>query len=518
MADLERLADDLRGDVPLHNRPRAGRPPRCPEDARLPLPPPPWSGTSATYVEAYARGRITPLEVIERCLRLARELGERTPSIGPLLAFADDAAREGAGASTGRWATDRAKGPFDGVPCAVKEQTAVRGLPRQAGTSFLDATPRGDDATVIARLREAAAVVVGSTPMTEYGMSPIGQNAQRTLPKNPHQPAHVAGGSSTGSGVAVACGLVPFAIGADGGGSIRIPSAMNGVFGIKPTWGRVSRAGDVSTGSVSHLGPIASSAADLARVLDVIAGRDEADAETWFAPETPPGSFTRALGRGVRGLRIGVVESEWAEAALSIQQAGREALRALAREGAELVDLKLPLARHAASIGYVTIGMEARASLKKEWEQHAEAMSPDLQITFSALGEARAADYVDAQRLREGLRRQVAEAFRDVDLIALPSTLSTAPSANDDEMRSGFVDARAIDALCRFMFLANLTGLPAASAPVGIDMGKLPMGLQLVGDAWDEATVLAALAHLERIGAARPARPAVSVDPLEGAR
>ena len=516
--ELARLPESVRGNVPLHYRPRAGRPPRVAADAHLGLPPPPWSGTSASYAEAYARGRITPLEVIERCLRLAHELAARTPSVGPLVAFADALAREESGAATGRWATDRSRGPFDGVPYAVKEELSVRGLPRQSGTTFKDGAACAGDATVVARLREAGSVAIGTTSMTEYGMSPIGQNAMRALPKNPHAPGHVAGGSSTGSGVAVATGLVPFALGVDGGGSIRIPAALNGVFGIKPTWGRVSRAGDTSTGSLAHVGPLASSAADLARVLEVIAGADDEDAETAFGPAVARGSLLQALGRGVAGLRIGVVESEWAEASLSVQQAGREALRALAREGATLVDLKIPLARHAAQIGYMTIGMEARAALKSDWENHAEEMSPDLRITMAALGEARAAEYVDAQRLREGLRRDVAAAFQDVDLLAIPSTMATAAAASDDEMKSGFLDPRVLHSLCRFMFLGNLTGLPAATAPVGIDMDGLPMGFQLVGDAWDEATVLAAVAHLERIGVARVARPKVSVDPLEGAR
>ncbi|MEO8796325.1 MAG: amidase family protein, partial [Polyangiaceae bacterium] len=172
----------------------------------------------------------------------------------------------------------------------------------------------------------------------------------------------------------------------------------------------------------------------------------------------------------------------------------------------------IEMLRHAAAIGYATIGLEARGALRDHWKRFADRMSPDLQILMGSLGEVTAADYVDAQRLRSGLRKEVARLFGDVDLLALPSMVSTALEASDAEMKSGFVDSRGLDSACRFMFLANLTGLPAISIPVGHDKNRLPIGLQLVGDAWDEATVLAASAHLERIGVAKSTRPEISVD------
>jgi aspartyl-tRNA(Asn)/glutamyl-tRNA(Gln) amidotransferase subunit A len=350
--------------------------------------------------------------------------------------------------------------------------------------------------------------------MTEWGMTPLGCNPHRTMPKNPHATGHVAGGSSTGSGVAVATGLVPFAIGADGGGSIRIPSSLNGVFGIKPTWGRVSRHGDTSTGSVSHVGPLAGSTLDLARFLDVAGAPDPNDSQTDFAPPLPRGSLERALSRGVKGLRIGIEEREWRDASRAVAKACEEAIEALEREGAKVVPIQIPLARFAPPIGYVTIGLEARVALRAEWRDHGQEMSPDLQLSFSALQTLGAVDFVDAMRLRAGLRRQAQAAFAEVDLLALPSTATTAPAATDAEMASGFMDPSALEGLCRFAFFANLTGLPAASAPVGRDADGLPIGFQLVGDAWDEATVLAAVAHLERIGAARAERPQVAVDVL----
>jgi aspartyl-tRNA(Asn)/glutamyl-tRNA(Gln) amidotransferase subunit A len=509
--ELPAIAPQHFGDVPLDNQPIGGRPPRRAENANLPPPAPPWSGTSATRTAAYAAGTTTPVAAVREALAAARALATRRPSVGPMLDFCDDVALREAESSAERWRCGAPLGPLDGVPFAVKEETSVAGLPARAGSDLTDARPATRDATCVARLRAAGAIVTGTTPMTEFGMTPLGFNPKREMPRNPHGDGHVAGGSSTGSAVAVATGMVPFALGGDGGGSIRIPSALCGVFGIKPTWGRVSRHGDVLSGTVGHLGPIASSTLDLARCLEAICGRDDGDPQTAFAPPLVDGSLTRALSRGVRGLRIGVEAGEWADASPAVAEAGRVALRALEREGAVLVDVRLELARYAAPIGYLAIGLEALASCW-EWWTNGAAFNPDLAVSHSALSRATAIEAIQAQRLRTGLRRELARTMLDVDLLALPTTVTTATPVDDGEFGGGFIDPRAIDAMCRFNFLANLTGLPALSAPVGVDAQAMPIGLQLLGDAWDEATVLAAAAHLERIGVSRVVEPRIRVE------
>jgi Asp-tRNA(Asn)/Glu-tRNA(Gln) amidotransferase A subunit family amidase len=511
LGELAALPPSLFGDVPLDNAPLAGRPPRGGVDAGLPLPAPPWSGTSATRVDAYKTGATTPARAVARTIAAARALASRDPSVGPILDYREEAARTEADASSERWNRGAPLGLFDGVPFVVKEEMSVAGLPARAGSDLTDATPAVVDGTCVARLRAAGAIVIGTTPMTEYGMTPLGFNPKRIMPRNPHSLDHVAGGSSTGSGVAVATGLVPFAVGGDGGGSIRIPSALCGVFGLKPTWGRVSRRGDVLHGTVGHLGPLASSTLDLARFLEVVSGVDPEDGETALAPSLAQGSLVRALSRGVRGVRIGVEPREWEVAAPEVARAGRTALRALEAEGAVLVELRLELARWAAPIGYLTIGLEALASM---WDLFAAgaAFNPDLALGHAALGRVSAIEYHQAQRLRAGLRREIASAMQGVDALALPTTMTTATRVTAVEFEGGFIDPPAIDAMCRYNFLGNLTGLPALSAPVGLDARSLPIGLQILGDAWDEATVLAVGAHLERIGAAEVRRPWVVAD------
>ncbi|HEY2518001.1 MAG TPA: amidase [Polyangiaceae bacterium] len=514
VGQLTSLPDALRADLPPSVRPLQARPPRTPEDAGLPVPGGnAWAGTSESFTVAYRDGMTTPRAVVERALDAARELASRNPSVGPLLDIAASDAMAAAEASTKRWKNGRALGPLDGVPCAVKEQTAVRGLPRKSGASYSDPSVQKEDATIVARLRDRGAIPLGTTPMTEWGMNPFGCSPHRTLPRNPHGTDCIAGGSSTGSGVAVATGLVPYAMGADGGGSIRIPAALNGVFGIKPTWGRVSRHGDSSVDSVSHLGPLASSTLDLARVLEVIGAPDAADPQTERAPALPGGSLERALGRGVKGLRIGVEEREWRDAPRGIAKACEAALEALEKAGARMTKVQIPLARYAAAIGYVTIGLEILAGHRAEWRDHRDEFGPDLQVGFSTLSTLSGLEVLDAVRLRGGLRRQAMTVFGEIDLLALPSTATTAAQITATEMTS-FLDPSLLDAICRYTFLGNLTGLPAASVPVGKDAHGLPIGFQLVGDAWDEATVLAACAHLERLGVARAERPPVAVDVL----
>ncbi|MFO0659650.1 MAG: amidase [Polyangiaceae bacterium] len=514
---LAKLEESLRGPFPTSNLPLRARTSHEHDDAALGLPlgAVAWPRCGHALVEAYTRGDASPVDLARKALASARSFASRTPSMTPFLHYDDAGSRRDAEASLARYRSKSARGPLDGVPIIVKEETPIEGFPVRVGTSIRPNTPAAHDATIVKRLRDAGAIVLGQSPMTEFGMSPLGINPHRNMPRNPHNTGHLAGGSSTGSAVAVAEGICPIAIAADGGGSIRIPACFNGVFGIKPTWGRVSRAGDAFDGTMNHIGPIGASTADLATFLEACAGYDPEDPDTHHTPDIEPGSLTRALGRGVKGLRIGVLESELAEADSQVADACRTALAALEKEGAILVRANISLARYAASVGYLIIGTEELTSTRDDRLRHFDQLGYDLQIGFTALSTFGSYDLGDALRLRTGLRAQVAKLLEEVDLIAMPTTATGAPYATDDEARGGFLDPKALDAACRFAFLGNLTGLPAGTSPVGIDRHGVPLGLQLVGDAFDEATVLSAMAHLERIGAATVRRPATSIDLLE---
>jgi aspartyl-tRNA(Asn)/glutamyl-tRNA(Gln) amidotransferase subunit A len=511
------LSDEWRGPLPFDVLPLRARLDHRRSSEGLGLPRGgAWPRTSMSYVEAYREGRATAEDVARRAFAEARRLAAREPGMGAVHAFDEDRAMRAARDADARARRGEELGPLDGVPVVVKEEAAIRGLPHTLGTRWLPSTPAPDDAHAVARLREAGGVVLGHSPMTEYGMSPLGQNPHRAMPRNPHAVGHLPGGSSSGSAVAVATGLAPIALGTDGGGSIRVPACLCGVFGLKPTFGRVSTWGN-GTGpgsSVVHVGPLAASATDLAIGIGTMAGRDPRDASTLAGPESDVVDAMNAVGRGVRGLRIGVDEEEWRDARPDIARAGRDALAALEREGASLVPVRLAHARHAAAIGYLTIGLEFFATSMDVRSAHMDEVVPDVALMLALFESFGADDYLDAQRLRAGLRRELAAVLRTVDVLALPMTKETAPKVSDREARDGFIDSGAIDAVSRYVYVGNLSGLPAATAPIGRDAAGLPFGLQIVGDAWDEACVLQVVAHLERVGAARAERPAVSVDLL----
>lgn len=502
-----------RGEIPLSVEPSWARRPReAPQirDERLgPLPVRPWPISAAALRRAYEGGATDPAAVVARVLAAPAGPGSAVSGLAP-------GAQEAAAEAAARLRAGQARSRLDGVPVGIKEEAAIAGLPLRLGTRFISGEPAREDATVVRRLREAGAIVAVQTPMTEYGVSPFGVSAQQRLPQNPHAPGHSAGGSSTGSGVAVASGLVPLALGGDGGGSIRIPASLCGVFGLKPTFGRVSRVGDPFGGTLDHLGPLGASMEDVADFLCVVAGPDPLDPATTWAPAdlvADRAAWQGAIGRGVRGLRIGVPDRLWARCDAEVAQHGTAALDLLCAEGAQRVPLALPLSAHAPAIGFLTFGGEVLAMLRGvPWD---DRMGADLRIALQLLRELPPDAYLDAQRLRQGLRQELRQAFEGVDLIALPTTAVAAPPISEVE-REGLMDLEAMEGLVRFTFLGNLTGLPALSAPVGMTMAgaRRPVGLQLIGDAWDEATVLAAGAHLQRIGAAELARPQGAIELL----
>lgn len=510
------LGPEARAELPLTTAPLQAR--REHGRASLELGAPPVRGlprSAMALQTAYRQGSHDPVQVTERALAAARALSNQAPTLGPLSAYDDDSALSAALESRERFRAGRALSALDGVPIAIKEELSQRGLRARLGTSFLPHDAGAVDAPAVARLRAQGAVIIGQTPMTEFGLSPLGGNPNRRMPRNPHDRSRLAGGSSTGSAVAVATGVTPVSLGCDAGGSIRIPAALCGVFGLKPTFGRIPAVGlGLGATSLVHLGPLAVSSAELASFVEIAAGADPGDAISGLGPPLEAEQLQRALGRGVRGLRIGVDEREWAAADSDLTAPCRAALAALEQAGAELVSITVPNAAHAAAMGYLTIGLEGLVVLSELRARHMDAMGPDVQLFLSGIETFRADDYLDGQRLRQGLRRAVAAVLRDVDLIASPTTARSAPQVTEDEARYGFVDPPLLDGMCRYSFLANLTGLPAVSAPVGSDRDGMPVGLQLIGDAWDEACVLQATAALERAGVARAMAAESTIDLL----
>ncbi|MCA9624548.1 MAG: amidase, partial [Myxococcales bacterium] len=328
-------------------------------------------------------------------------------------------------------------------------------------------------------------------------------------PRNVYSNGHGAGGSSTGSAVAVGLGMAPVAVGTDGGGYIRIPAAMNGLFGLKPSFNRFGGSGDIWLGTVGHAGPIGRSSSDLVDLMEICAARDPQDPKTHFAPdwESVVGTWRPALGRGIAGCRIGVLRSELRDAAPAIARACNDALMALEKEGAVLVDVDIPLIGMANAVGPLVIAGESAANACDDIAAHRAETSDELRLVYGLMDCVTAQQHLRATRVRSRLREVMAAAIAKVDLFALPAHARLASPYPLSENRVQIADTAWTASMTRFSFLANLTGLPAASIPVGMSEG-LPMSLQLVGDAWDEASVIAGCAHLERMGVSAIERPA----------
>ncbi|MGM0559375.1 MAG: amidase [Myxococcota bacterium] len=508
--ELMALPVEAREFFDEHPEPVVGAEPRDWGDADYGVPRP--SGhreTASDLARAFRDGDTDPVEVLERILARENNSDFGDSVYSPFVSVGEQRARAAAEASRERWRSGEPLGPLDGVPVPIKDHHHMRGLPTRSGTAFMNERPEVDSIAV-QRLEAAGAVVYGKTHVTEWGMQPTGFNPNFKMPRNVYSSEHAAGGSSTGTATAVALGFSPVGLGSDGGGSIRIPSALNGLFGIKPSFLRIGRTGDAwSTSTVSHNGPIGQSVADLVEFLAATGAQpDPDDYATQYAPQVSDlaDQWRAALGRGIEGARIGLWSWAWEQADPEIAAICREALAELERDGAELVDLDIPFSEYHQSLGVLAIGVEAVGLLHDAVHYFGEESSEDLRLIMAALSTIDARDYMIARRTRAGLRRSLANAIRTVDLIAMPTVNMTAPTYSLAEDGQSIYDEHATTQLCRFAFLGNITGLPAGSVPVGMKDG-LPVGLQFMGDAWDEASVFAAMAHCERMGIAELAKP-----------
>ncbi len=516
---LGALPEAWRDDQPIDARPLQAAEARRWGNAGLgALPVRAWPRPTSGVRGRVSRGRVTPRQVAERALRGLDALAERRPSMNITIARDAEATLRDADSASARFQPGtHSIGPLDGVPFLVKD-----GVRR--------ARP-ADDARLALLARDArrARRDGGGAPPPQRGGVPRQDGA--------HRVGHVADRRQREPGDAAqraprrarARQLV-HGLGSGRGHGPRADRHGGRRRGIDPhprgAQRRLRHQADLRPGelrrrrlegSVAHCGPIACSTNDLALFLTAVAAEHDADdALTAWAPPPPPGGFGAMLGASVRGLRIGVDQDEWRDASDPVARACREALRGLEREGAILVEVRMPLARHAARIGYLTIGPESLTAHRREWLEQRELITEDVRLVFAVLSGISAVEQLDAQRLRAGLRREVRNVLRGVDVLAMPTTAITAPRYTESDAKTSFSDPAALDGVCRYAFLANLTGLPAGTAPIGTDTEGLPIGLQIMGDAWDEAAVLGVLAHLERSEIARVPRPTGAIDLLEG--
>jgi aspartyl-tRNA(Asn)/glutamyl-tRNA(Gln) amidotransferase subunit A len=443
---------------------------------------------------ALRRREASAVEVAEACLA---EIRSRD---GTVHAFATVVADEALAAAR---AADRALasgagGPLAGVPVAVKDMIAVRGVARTNGSAaFAGDPPAAADAPVVARLRAAGAVVIGTTHLHELAFGPTGVNPALGTPANPWAAGRVPGGSSSGSGAAVAARLVPVALGSDTGGSVRVPASFCGLAGLKPTYGRVSRAGVTPLAwSLDHVGPMARTVEDVALMLQVIAGHDPSDRGS---ARVPVPDYVATLGRPLRGLRVGVPRDACGTPIdAEVASAFEAALAALRGEGAVLSNVALPTLRLASPMLGAVILAEARSALGPLIAPRLDRIGIESRVYLELGKVVSAGHYLAAQRLRTRLYEEMLAALRAVDVLATPATPLPAPRIGEIVVRLGDDEVGAVEAICRFSGPFNLTGLPALALPCGFTRDGLPIGLQLVGRPFAEGEVLAAGHGYER--------------------
>lgn len=460
--------------------------------------------SSAMIVAAFRDGRDTPSAFAERLLAALDKQEAGDPPLRAIVALDRETFLAEAAASTGRWAAGEPLGPLDGVPVTIKDETHVKGYPTTIGTSFFGKTPATEDATVVRRLREAGALIFGKANMHEIGIGVTGANPHHGMPLNAYAPGHAPGGSSSGSASLVSAGLCPIALAADGGGSIRIPAAFCGQFGLKPTHGRISEHGAVPLcPSVGHLGPIASNAADLLLAYEVFAGPDPADPASLAQPPVTRPSPRQC--ESLEGLTIGLDPAWFGLADEAVTKPVRALLDQLVETGATLQEIKVEGLAALRQVQLVTIATEMAQHQSIAGAPRLRDYGRDVRLNLALARALRATDYLQAQRLRRDLCDHIQELFESVDLIVTPMTACLPPAIPEAVVRGGESNLGLLDRIMRFAPLANVTGIPALTVPSGVDEGGRPSALQLFAPAWREDRLLRAAFVAERLVTMPPA-------------
>lgn len=434
--------------------------------------------TLAEAARALAGRELSPVELTESALQRIAAVEE---DLGAYVSVFADAARRAAAQAERDIAAGAYRGPLHGIPMGLKDLIDVAGIPTTASSRVREEHPAADrDSAAAARLHGAGAVLLGKTHTHEFA---YGLTTPQT--RNAWALDRVAGGSSGGSAVAVAAGEATFALGTDTGGSIRVPAALNGVVGLKPTYGLVPGDGVTSLSwSLDHVGPITRTVEDAGLVLDALLGHEV---------NSPPSAGSPSRGEeDLTGLRVGVPRTYYFDrVAPEVEQAVRAAIGRLCDLGAQLVDIDIPMTEYVQATQWGLMVPEATAYHERTLRTSPELYSPDVRVLLEAGELLPAGDYLRAQRTRTLMRRAWTGLFDTVDVIAAPTVPSTAALRDQETVQwpDGTVESVS-DSYVRLSAPANITGLPALSLPVGTDSAHLPIGMQLIAKPLAEATLL----------------------------
>ncbi len=443
-------------------------------------------GPLRELIEAFRSSRVSPVDLVESCLE---RIGAVNDASRVLITLAGDQARSEAREAAEAIGRKGPRSPLHGVPYVCKDMFMTRGLRTTGGSRVLEDWIPDRDAFAIERLRHAGAVLLGKANQHEFAYGATGENRRFGTVCNPHDPTRLAGGSSSGSAAAVASGLAPFALGTDTGGSVRAPACLCGVVGLKPTYGRIPTDGVLPyCWSLDHVGIIGRTAADAALVLEALDG-----------PSPPADGVTPGpLRIGVpRGFFFQDVDPE-------IEASVRGALEKGRRLGWETVDIDMPRMDETRTVSLLLQLPEALSYHSRFLPEKMPLYGEDVRSGLAVGQFILAEHYVRAQRMRARYKRQMADVFRELDLIVTPACPVIAPKIGATSVTTGRLEEPVGNAITRFTSFFNVVGLPALSLPCGVHREGLPMGIQLVGRPWEEALLLDAACKLEEAGLRSP--------------
>ena len=444
-------------------------------------------------------GEVSPVEVTQACLDRA---AETEPKLNAFSLVMGERAMAEAKAAEAEITAGAYKGELHGIPVGIKELYDVSGVPTTSSSKVRENWVATSDCASVADLRAAGAVILGKTHTHEfaYGIS-------TPTTRNPWDTDRLPGGSSGGSGASVAAFSTYMSMGSDTGGSIRIPAAVCGTVGLKPTFGRCSRAGVTSLSwSLDHVGPLTRTVADAAVCLNALAGYDPRDPGS---VDVPVEDYTAALGRDVRGMRIGVPTNYYFDPIdPEVEAAVRAAIDALAAEGAVISEVEIPYPDQIMAVEFAFCTAEASEYHRKMLRANPDLYTDDVR-TFLEVGElVPATRYVQAQRVRQVMQRAWAKMFDGIDILMAPTVPAAAARADQETFDwGGGIAEPTTNAFVRLSAPANVTGLPAIATPCGFTGAGLPVSFQAIARPFGEATAIRLCDAYQRMtdwGARRP--------------
>jgi Asp-tRNA(Asn)/Glu-tRNA(Gln) amidotransferase A subunit family amidase len=450
--------------------------------------------TIQDYIEKYQNQDLTPYQVAQAIFKAVEDSNAQSPPLNAVVVMKRDELFEEARKSADRYKNKKPLGPLDGVPVLIKDEVDVKGYKTTAGTTFMGEMDgvAAEDCPIVAKLRKAGALIIGKSNMHEFGIGTTGFNWHFGPARNPHNPSHYPGGSSSGSAAAVAAGLVPLAVGLDSGGSIRIPSALCGVVGLKPTFQRCDMDMPVSP-TICHIGPIAATVKDAAIGYAIMAGpKEHAEASDRQKGMLPPPVHLASFSDDLTNVKIGIFVDFFNDADPEIVEACSKAVEHLESLGAQVVKISMPHMEEAKMAHAVTVTTELAAGAARHYEKSIKKFTPESQISFELGRSLDSCTYLAAQKIRRYAMSLLDDVFSKVDVMITPTTGCTAPELFKSVEKYGESNLVQTANLMRFIYHGNLCGIPGIAVPVGYSATNknLPISLLVQARHWEEDIIL----------------------------